>query len=189
MGFPDGGSLNPTLKINFRKRVSTTLDKIDTPSLNIIPDDISTTDEIESAIGALTNHVRTVVEKWERERPDNSASPDDAEIGEYLAHSIDSQRSHASPPHGIAHINLIEDELQNKASLKPKDNLPPVSLSKVQTLVKSLKTKNVPSLNGISNKAIVCFFCLTGLTGQIFYGYSKIAIFLPPERGGGNRHS
>ncbi|GBP23169.1 hypothetical protein EVAR_82332_1 [Eumeta japonica] len=40
---------------------------IDTTSLNGIPDDIGTTDEIDSAIGAVTNHVRTVVEKSGRE--------------------------------------------------------------------------------------------------------------------------
>ncbi|GBP65362.1 hypothetical protein EVAR_52136_1 [Eumeta japonica] len=63
MGPPDGGSPNPTLKITDWKSVSTALEKIDTPSLNSIPDDISTTDKIDSAIGTLTNYVRTVVEK------------------------------------------------------------------------------------------------------------------------------
>ncbi|GBP13421.1 RNA-directed DNA polymerase from mobile element jockey [Eumeta japonica] len=55
MGLPDGGSPNPTLKITDWKRVSTALEKIDTPSLISIPNGISTTDEMDSAIGA--NHV------------------------------------------------------------------------------------------------------------------------------------
>ncbi|GBP32093.1 RNA-directed DNA polymerase from mobile element jockey [Eumeta japonica] len=62
MGPPDGGRPNPTRKITDWKRVSTALEKIDTPPLNSIPDNIRTTDEIDSAIGALTNHIRTVVE-------------------------------------------------------------------------------------------------------------------------------
>ncbi|GBP80338.1 hypothetical protein EVAR_61889_1 [Eumeta japonica] len=45
--------------------------KIDTPNLNSIPNDIASTDEIDLAIGALTNHVRTVVES-EREVPASS---------------------------------------------------------------------------------------------------------------------
>ncbi|GBP27747.1 hypothetical protein EVAR_82796_1 [Eumeta japonica] len=43
--------------------MSTALEKIDTPNLNSIPNDIASTDEIDLAIGALTNHVRTVVEE------------------------------------------------------------------------------------------------------------------------------
>ncbi|GBO98569.1 hypothetical protein EVAR_7598_1 [Eumeta japonica] len=41
------------------------------------------------------------------------------------------------PPHDIAHISRIEEEVP-KTSLEPKDDLAPVSLSEVQTLVKSL---------------------------------------------------
>ncbi|GBP84828.1 hypothetical protein EVAR_32727_1 [Eumeta japonica] len=37
-----------------------------------IPNDIASTDEIDFAIGALTNHVRTVVEESEREVPASS---------------------------------------------------------------------------------------------------------------------
>ncbi|GBP35421.1 hypothetical protein EVAR_94872_1 [Eumeta japonica] len=72
MGPPDAGRHIPTIKITNWKRVSTALEKIDTPSLNSISDDIRTTDEIDSATGALTSHVRTVVEKCEREVPASS---------------------------------------------------------------------------------------------------------------------
>ncbi|GBP93544.1 hypothetical protein EVAR_29563_1 [Eumeta japonica] len=68
MGPPDGGRPIPIRKITDWKRVSTALEKIDTPNLNSIPNDIASTDEIDFAIGALTNHVRTVVES-EREVP------------------------------------------------------------------------------------------------------------------------
>ncbi|GBP11678.1 Probable RNA-directed DNA polymerase from transposon BS [Eumeta japonica] len=213
-----------------------------------IPNDIASTDEIDFAIGALTNHVRTVVEESEREvpassdrrkfppdileliraktqlcaarayptpeyrsraralqrevkarvrefrneswsdlmeeikpshkafwavtkalktevytpipplkKPDNSVAIDDAEIAECLADSIETQCSHASPPHDIAHISRIEEEVLQKTILEPKDNLAPVSLSEVQTLVKSLNTRKTLGLDGISNKAIKCF--------------------------------
>ncbi|GBP46919.1 hypothetical protein EVAR_37824_1 [Eumeta japonica] len=69
MGPPDGGSPNPILKITDWKRMSTALEKTDTPSLNSISVDIRKTDEIDSATGALTNHVRTAVEKSRREVP------------------------------------------------------------------------------------------------------------------------
>ncbi|GBP23171.1 hypothetical protein EVAR_82334_1 [Eumeta japonica] len=71
-GPPDGERPNLTLKITDWKRVSTALEKIDTPPLNSIPDGISTTDEIDSAIGALTSHVRTVVRRCEWEVPASS---------------------------------------------------------------------------------------------------------------------
>ncbi|GBP31631.1 hypothetical protein EVAR_84077_1 [Eumeta japonica] len=72
MGPPDGGRSIPIRKITNWKRVSTALEEIDTPNLNSIPNDIASTDEIDFAIGALTNHVRTVVEVSEREVPASS---------------------------------------------------------------------------------------------------------------------
>ncbi|GBP63514.1 hypothetical protein EVAR_45674_1 [Eumeta japonica] len=89
--------------------------------------------------------------------PFNSVALDDAEIAEYLADSIESQFSHASPPHDILHIHRIKEELRHKDSFKPKDDLPPVSLSEVETLIKYLKIRKASGLDGISNKAIKCF--------------------------------
>ncbi|GBP81167.1 Probable RNA-directed DNA polymerase from transposon BS [Eumeta japonica] len=43
-------------------------------------------------------------------KPDNSVAIDDAEIAECLADSIETECSHASPPHDIAHISRIEEE-------------------------------------------------------------------------------
>ncbi|GBP14695.1 RNA-directed DNA polymerase from mobile element jockey [Eumeta japonica] len=51
----------------------------------------------------------------------------------------------------------IEEEVLQKTSLEPKDDLTPVSLSEVQTLVKSISTRKAPGLDGISNNAIKCF--------------------------------
>ncbi|GBP67634.1 Probable RNA-directed DNA polymerase from transposon BS [Eumeta japonica] len=72
MGPPDGGRPISTIKITDWKRVSTAFEKIDTPPLNSIPDDIRTTEQIDHAIGALTSHVRTVVKRCEREVPASS---------------------------------------------------------------------------------------------------------------------
>ncbi|GBP69727.1 hypothetical protein EVAR_79962_1 [Eumeta japonica] len=58
----------------------------------------------------------------------------------------------------ILHIHCIEEEFRHKASLESKDDLLPVPLREVQTLIKSLETKKSPRLDGISNKAIKCFF-------------------------------
>ncbi|GBP31698.1 hypothetical protein EVAR_4933_1 [Eumeta japonica] len=67
MGPSAGGSLDPTIKITNWNKVSTALVEIYTPFLNSIIDDINTPNEINSDIGALSNHVRTAVGKnmWE----------------------------------------------------------------------------------------------------------------------------
>ncbi|GBP37937.1 hypothetical protein EVAR_84923_1 [Eumeta japonica] len=59
---PTAGGLFPSAKLLIGKECRPRL-KIDTPNLNSIPNDIASTDEIDFAIGALTNHVRTVVEE------------------------------------------------------------------------------------------------------------------------------
>ncbi|GBP60104.1 Probable RNA-directed DNA polymerase from transposon BS [Eumeta japonica] len=82
-------------------------------------------------------------------RTDNFVALDDAEIAECLAESTETQCSHASPPHDIAHINCIEEEVLYEISLEPKDDLTLVSLSEVQALVKSLNTRKAPGLDGI----------------------------------------
>ncbi|GBP40816.1 Probable RNA-directed DNA polymerase from transposon BS [Eumeta japonica] len=69
MGPPAGGLPKPMSKVTDWKRVSTALEEIDTPALNNIPDVIQTTDEIDSSIGALTNHIQKVVKRCSREVP------------------------------------------------------------------------------------------------------------------------
>ncbi|GBP90343.1 Probable RNA-directed DNA polymerase from transposon X-element [Eumeta japonica] len=110
MGPPDGGRPNPTRKITDWKRVSTALEKIDTPPLNSIPDNIRTTDEIDSAIGALTNHIRTVVEKCEREVP---ASSDRRKFPPDILELIRAKNSF-EPRERISHSRIsIQSELSN----------------------------------------------------------------------------
>ncbi|GBP43062.1 RNA-directed DNA polymerase from mobile element jockey [Eumeta japonica] len=51
------------------KRVSTALEEVDTPNLNVIPDDIVSNNDIDTAIGALTKHIRSVVKRCQRKVP------------------------------------------------------------------------------------------------------------------------
>ncbi|GBP61490.1 hypothetical protein EVAR_34727_1 [Eumeta japonica] len=60
---PAGECPKLTIKITDWKRVSAVLEKVDTPEFNKIPDDIESTTEIDSVMGALTDHVRIVVER------------------------------------------------------------------------------------------------------------------------------
>ncbi|GBP18162.1 hypothetical protein EVAR_12945_1 [Eumeta japonica] len=91
-------------------------------------------------------------------RSDNSITIDDVEIAECPAGSVECQYSNASPSHDISHIRRIEEEVRHKGSLEPKDDLSPISVSEVQKLIKSPKTRNAPDLD--SNKAIKSFFLL-----------------------------
>ncbi|GBP97046.1 hypothetical protein EVAR_46745_1 [Eumeta japonica] len=54
----------------------------DTPILNNIPDNIETTDEIDYAIGALTNHIATVIEDSSRRsrRPTVAETTEDVRV-------------------------------------------------------------------------------------------------------------
>ncbi|GBP50400.1 hypothetical protein EVAR_30108_1 [Eumeta japonica] len=71
--------------------------------------------------------------------------------------NIERQCSHTSPPHDPLHTSRIEEEVCQKVSFYPKDDLDLVSLLEVKGLVKDLKTRKAPGLDGISNKAIKCF--------------------------------
>ncbi|GBP97051.1 hypothetical protein EVAR_46750_1 [Eumeta japonica] len=61
IGLPTENSPQNKTITSWRK-VSLLLEETDTPILNNIPDNIETTDEIDYAIGALTNHIATVIE-------------------------------------------------------------------------------------------------------------------------------
>ncbi|GBP81659.1 RNA-directed DNA polymerase from mobile element jockey [Eumeta japonica] len=69
VGPPDGEQPPKNKIITSWRKVSLLLEETDTPILNNIPDNIETTDEIDYAIGALTNHIATVVEDSSREVP------------------------------------------------------------------------------------------------------------------------
>ncbi|GBP73637.1 hypothetical protein EVAR_56316_1 [Eumeta japonica] len=82
-------------------------------------------------------------------RPNGSIALDNAEVVECIADYNETQCCHVSPLHDIAHINSIEEEVLQKTSLEPKDDLTPVSLSEVQTLVKPISTRKAPGLDGV----------------------------------------
>ncbi|GBP14943.1 hypothetical protein EVAR_6595_1 [Eumeta japonica] len=54
------------------KRVSTALEKVDTPNLNVIPDDIVSNNDIDTTTRALTKHIRSVVKRCQKKVPANS---------------------------------------------------------------------------------------------------------------------
>ncbi|GBP41966.1 RNA-directed DNA polymerase from mobile element jockey [Eumeta japonica] len=86
-------------------------------------------------------------------------------------------------------ISVASRKRFSKTSLEPKDDLAPVSLSEVQTLVKSLNTRKAPGLDGISNKAIKCFSIpLLSLLVAIFNACIKLLFSSCLEGGGGYRH-
>ncbi|GBP08457.1 Probable RNA-directed DNA polymerase from transposon X-element [Eumeta japonica] len=101
-------------KITNWKRVSTALEKIDTPNLNSIPNDIASTDEIDLAIGALTNHVRTVVEESEREVP---ASSDRRKFPPDILELIRAKRSFA-PRERISHSRVQIQSASSQREVK-----------------------------------------------------------------------
>ncbi|GBP88816.1 Probable RNA-directed DNA polymerase from transposon BS [Eumeta japonica] len=73
-------------------------------------------------------------------------------------HSTLSRLNALTPPPRTTQLILVASRKRFfKNLLEPRDDLTPVSLSEVQTLVKSLKTRKAPGLDGISNKAIKCF--------------------------------
>ncbi|GBP29528.1 Probable RNA-directed DNA polymerase from transposon BS [Eumeta japonica] len=184
MGPPAGGLPKPMSKVTDWKRVSTALEEIDTPALNNIPDVVQTPDEIDSSIGALTNHIQ----KWSRgylptpplKKADSSLAIDDVEKAECLADSLELQCSHTIPPVDIHHITRVEEEVRHKTSLEPRNDLSPVSLDEIQKLFKNLNAKMASGLDGMSNKAIKCFpITLLSLLVAIFNACLKNCYFPP----------
>ncbi|GBP89060.1 Probable RNA-directed DNA polymerase from transposon BS [Eumeta japonica] len=72
--------------------------------------------------------------------------------------------------------------VRGQNSLEPRDDLSPISLDKVQKLVKNLNAKKAPGMDGISNKAIKCFpIALLSLLVAIFNACLKNCYFLRLE--------
>ncbi|GBP94157.1 Probable RNA-directed DNA polymerase from transposon BS [Eumeta japonica] len=94
----------------------------------------------QSVLGSYQSAQNRGYTLYPTQKPDNSVAIDDAEIAECLADSIETQCSHASPPRHRSYQSH-RGRGSPKTSLEPKDDLAPVSLSEVQTLVKSLNTR------------------------------------------------
>ncbi|GBP45792.1 hypothetical protein EVAR_76099_1 [Eumeta japonica] len=69
--FTDEDQINKFKMVTDWKRVSAAFEEINTPILNAILDDIVSNKDIDSAIGALTNHNGTVVANCQRKVPAN----------------------------------------------------------------------------------------------------------------------
>ncbi|GBP28538.1 hypothetical protein EVAR_23003_1 [Eumeta japonica] len=154
------------------KRVSTALEEVDTPNLNVIPDDIVSNNDIDTAIGALTKHIRSVVKRCQRKVPANSdrrGLPADVReliraktqrrasaypTPEYRSRArasnanIELQCSLNPAPPDLEHVNRVENEVLRRSSLPPKDDLPSVSADEVQKLIRELKPRKAPGLDG-----------------------------------------
>ncbi|GBP22892.1 RNA-directed DNA polymerase from mobile element jockey [Eumeta japonica] len=121
------------------QKVSTELEEINTPILNNIPNDIVSTDDIDNAIGALTDHIRTVVENSSRTV---SAKFDRRELPKDVSELIRAKnvalrragkyptcenKSHAralqqNPPYGLEYVRGWKRKFVT-VSLPPKDDL------------------------------------------------------------------
>ncbi|GBP24721.1 Probable RNA-directed DNA polymerase from transposon BS [Eumeta japonica] len=197
------------------KRVSTALEEVDTPNLNVIPDDIvpdrrglpADVRELIRAKNAALRHasayltpeysaspptrsegVREVKnDNWSTlmeqitpnhkaywavakalkfdvcvavpafKKPDNNLAFDHQEKAEYIVDSIELQWSLNPVPLDFEHVNSVENEVFRRSLLPTKDDLPSVSADEVQKLIKELKLRKAPGLDGVNNKAIKCF--------------------------------
>ncbi|GBP72646.1 hypothetical protein EVAR_83156_1 [Eumeta japonica] len=72
LGSLAGNCPPPKKTITSWQKVSAALEETDTPILNNIPNDIVSTDDIDYAIGALTNHITIVIENSTRVVPAKS---------------------------------------------------------------------------------------------------------------------
>ncbi|GBP88009.1 hypothetical protein EVAR_60014_1 [Eumeta japonica] len=115
------------------QRVLTALKEVDTPNRNIILSDNVPKNDIDIAIRALTNHIGAVVGNCQRKYrtpiffkfpafdPIHATRIDEDDLPQ-LSSSID-------------------EEVKRKATLPPKDDLPPVSSDKVHKHIRKLKTR------------------------------------------------
>ncbi|GBP71112.1 Probable RNA-directed DNA polymerase from transposon BS [Eumeta japonica] len=178
--FGDFNSKNTNWKCNYSNRngrkmedlakslhfniVSAALDEIDTSKLNSIPNDIVSTDDIDNAIGALTNHIRTVVESSSRTvsaKSDRRELPGDvseltrdknAALRRAGKYSTWENRSLA-----CATVRRVEEEIRHRVAFPPKNDLDPITHDEVSKHIKGLKIRKAPGRNSISSKALKCF--------------------------------
>ncbi|GBP36323.1 Probable RNA-directed DNA polymerase from transposon X-element [Eumeta japonica] len=153
------GDCPPTVKtITNWQKVSTALEAIDTPILNKIPNDIVSTDDIDNAIGALTNHIRTVVDGSSRTVPANSDRKElPRDVKELIRAKNAALRRASKYPHvrigpkrAPSNVKRVEEEVRRRVSLPPKDDLDPITQDEVSKHIKALKIRKAPGVDSIS---------------------------------------
>ncbi|GBP03449.1 Probable RNA-directed DNA polymerase from transposon BS [Eumeta japonica] len=89
-------------------------------------------------------------------RPDMSIAFDDREKAECLADSIELQCSD-NPPYDLEHARRVEEEVRNRVTLPPEDDLDPITQDEISKHIKGLKIRKAPGRDTISSKALKCF--------------------------------
>ncbi|GBP69709.1 hypothetical protein EVAR_79942_1 [Eumeta japonica] len=123
--------------------------------------------------GQLPKRSKSRIYPIPHSKPDNSVAIDDAEIAECLADSIETQCSRFLRTTSL--ISVASRKRFSKTSLEPKDDLAPVSLSEVQTLVKSFNTRKAPGLGASPPLSRVCLegFETERSTVAVFFDVAK----------------
>ncbi|GBP05484.1 hypothetical protein EVAR_2999_1 [Eumeta japonica] len=89
-------------------------------------------------------------------KTDKSIAFDDREKAERLADSIEQQCTE-NPSYDSEHVRRVEEEVRQRVSLPPKDDLDPISQDEISKHIKALKIRKVPGRDCISSKAFKCF--------------------------------
>ncbi|GBP32504.1 Probable RNA-directed DNA polymerase from transposon BS [Eumeta japonica] len=155
------------------KRVSTPLEEVDTPNLNVIPDDIVSNKDIDTAIGALTKRIRSVVKRCQRKVPANSDRRGlPADVRELIiAKNAALCRASAYPtPEYRSRARALQHEVNARVREVKNDNWSDL-MEEITSTHKGLcpKRSNRTYLDGVNNKAIKCFSApLLALLVEIF---------------------
>ncbi|GBP87555.1 RNA-directed DNA polymerase from mobile element jockey [Eumeta japonica] len=136
------------LDIALMKGVSAALEEIYTPILNNISNDIVSTDDIDIAIGALTNNITPVVENSSRIVP---AKSDRRELPRDVSELIRTKNAALcraeNPPYDLERVRRLEEEVR--------DDLDPIKHDEVSKQIKGLKIRKASGRNTISSKAVI----------------------------------
>ncbi|TLO84139.1 hypothetical protein FEG28_18965, partial [Acinetobacter baumannii] len=82
------------------------------------------------------------------------AAFDDDEKAELLADTLQTQCTPSTQSVDPVHVELVDSEVERRASLPPSDALPPVTPMEVKDLIKDLRPRKAPGSDGISNRVI-----------------------------------
>ncbi|RXF69280.1 reverse transcriptase family protein, partial [Desulfovibrio sp. DS-1] len=88
------------------------------------------------------------------ERVDNTEAFDDEEKAECLAQSLELQCSPTTQNVDQSHLTEVDSEVERRSSLPAETTLDPVTVEEVQDLIKSLKPRKAPGIDGINNRVL-----------------------------------